>query len=209
MLYIFLLVGGGLAAFGFLAMRDPMRFNLFGSQDPVRVGYYQRQVLDRRYRINPRIVGMFVSFFGLVIFLAVLHGLLKFALFEKLSEAFMVLLGLTFISAFCFGLVDLVVQGIRGRGPELIFGWYKMLKQSAELGPVAAFPSFSPRMDNEKKGVYGCLLYSGRLNRLAGIPNPAHLAPFSIRAHYFAFGSYFPAAFRTEALKASSSEGTQ
>jgi len=31
-----------------------------------------------------------------------------------------------------------------------MFGWYKMWKQSMELGPVAAFPNFSPRMGKEK-----------------------------------------------------------
>ena len=122
-----------------------MRFTLFGRQNPQVVGYYQRKVLDRRYRLQLRMVGMFFSSFGLMILTDELSGLLKFRLVRAVSEAFLGLLWLTFISCFIFGLVDLV-QGIRGRG----FGLYKMWKQSMELGPVAAFPSFSPRMDKEK-----------------------------------------------------------
>jgi len=139
-----------------------MLFALFGG-NPQGLGYYQRMTLDRRYRIQLRVVGVFLSFFGLMILTAVLDGLLKFTFVHALSEGFLLLLSLTFISAFIYGLVDLVVQGVRGRGAELFFGSFRMLKQSMELGPVAAFPTFHPRMDREKKvftTVYVALLVS-------------------------------------------------
>jgi hypothetical protein len=150
MLYVFLLIGGGIAVFGFVAMRDPMRFALLGRLNPSSEGYYQRMVLDRRNRLQLRMVGMVTSFFGLMVLMGMLDGELKFKLVHSVSEGFLSLLWLTFISCFLFGLVDAIVQGIRGRGAELMFGWYEMWKQSMELGPVAAFPSFSPRMDKEK-----------------------------------------------------------
>jgi hypothetical protein len=161
MLIVFLLIGCTVATAGFAAMRDPIHFALFGAFNPQVKGYYQRMVLDRRYRIQLRVLGMVASFFGLMILTAGLEGLLKFKVVHVISEAFLVVLWLSFISAFIFGLVDAVVQVIRGHGTELMFGWYRMWKQSMELGPVAAFPIFMPRMDSEKKvftAVYGALV---------------------------------------------------
>jgi hypothetical protein len=144
-------------------MRDPMRFVLFRTGNPQVVGYYQRMVLDRRHRVELRAVGMVFSFFGLMIFTAVLDGLLKVRFLHVLSDACLGLLSLSFLSVFIFGLIDAIVQGVRGRGGELMFGWYQTWKQSMELGPVAAFPIFEPRMDREKKvftAVYSILVAS-------------------------------------------------
>ena len=91
--------------------------------NPQVEGYYQRMVLDRRYRIQLRLVAMVISFFGWMILAAGLEGLLKFKLVQALSEASLGLLWLSFISAFVFGLVDAIVLGIRGRWAELMFGW--------------------------------------------------------------------------------------
>jgi hypothetical protein len=146
-----LCIGCGLGVFGFAAMREPMRFALFGAFNPQVEGYYQRMVLDRRSRIQLRMVGMFASFFGLVIFMVGLDALLRFQFVDVLSQVFLGLLWLSFISGFVYGLVDVIIQGIRGRSTELIFGWYRMWKQSIELGPVAAMPVFMPRMDKERK----------------------------------------------------------
>lgn len=146
-----LCIGCGAAVVGFAAMREPMRFALFGAFSPQVEGYYQRMVLDRRNRIQLRMVGMVFSFFGLMILMVELDGLLRFQFVHVLSEAFLGLLWLSFISVFIFGLVDAIIQVIRGRGGELIFGWYRMWKQSIELGPVAACPVFMPRMDKERK----------------------------------------------------------
>jgi hypothetical protein len=146
-----LCIGGGVAIIGFAAMREPMRFSLFGAFSPQVEGYYQRMVLDRRSRIQLRMLGMVVSFFGLMILTVGLDGLLRLQLVHVLSDAFLGLLWLSFSSVFIFGLVDAIILVIRGRGGELIFGWYRMWKQSIELGPVAAVPVFMPRMEKERK----------------------------------------------------------
>jgi len=146
-----LCIGCGVAFLGFAAMREPMRFTLFGAYSPQVEGYYQRMVLDRRYRIQLRMVGIVFSFFGLMILMVGFNGLLRFRFVHILSDAFLVLLWLSFVSAFGFGLIDAIIQVIRGRGGELIFGWYRMWKQSVELGPVAALPIFMPRMEKERK----------------------------------------------------------
>ena len=103
-------------------MRDPMRFTLFRTFNPQIVGYYQRMVLDRRYRIQLRIVGMLMSFFGLIVLTGVLDGFLKFKIVQAVSEAFLGLLWLSFITFFVFGLVDAIVLGIRAQGADSMFG---------------------------------------------------------------------------------------
>lgn len=130
-------------------MRDPMCFALFGTFTPQVEGYYQRMVLDRRYRLQLRMVGIVMSFFGLGFFTAALRGLLKYRLVDVLSQAFLVLMALSFTSVFIFGLVHALVETIRGRG--FVDEWFRMWKQSMELGPVAAVPIFDPRTDKEKR----------------------------------------------------------
>ena len=55
------LIGLALAAFGFAAMRDPMRLNL-NPFPPSAKGYYQRMVLDTTMRIQLRVLGVYCAY---------------------------------------------------------------------------------------------------------------------------------------------------
>jgi hypothetical protein len=90
-----------------------------------------------------------VSYFGLVIFTAGLQGMLKFEVFQNISDGFLVLLWLSFIASFGFGLIYFVVQLVRGRAIELFTGWFEMRKRQIELGPIAVYPAITPRMSKE------------------------------------------------------------
>ncbi len=145
---LILLVGFGLAAFGLLVMRDPMRFVWLA---PGAEGYYQRLVLDPVQRHQMRMLGMIVSFFGLVIITAALKGRLRLRVMGGISDGFLVVLSLSFIAAFGFGLAYTIVEVLRGRGKKVLFGWFEMLKRGAELGPIAVDPAITPRMHKEAK----------------------------------------------------------
>src|SRR5579862_4908398 len=104
---LILLIGFGIAVFGFLVMRNPMRL---ASLAPGVEGYYQRMVLDPSQRNQLRIFGMIASFFGLVIFSVPLRGLLKFQIIDTLSGGLLALLWLSFIAAFAFGVINAIIQ---------------------------------------------------------------------------------------------------
>jgi hypothetical protein len=149
------IIGSGIAASGFLVMRNPMRLTLLARGAEV---YYQRMILDRSRRNQLRIVGMIISFFGLVILSVPLRGL-RLKIFDTLSEGFLVLLWFSFISAFAFGVINAAVQLVRGRG-EGLFDGFRMRRQGIELGPIAVYPAITPRMCREAKAftIVYCLL---------------------------------------------------
>jgi hypothetical protein len=124
---------GGLAVIGILVMRNPL---LLARLAPGEKGYYQRMVLDRFQRIQMRVLGMIVSFFGLVILTAGLNGMLKLEVLQTISSGFLVLLWLSFIAAIGFGLIYFVVRLVGGRASELFTDWFEMRQRQVELGPT-------------------------------------------------------------------------
>jgi len=139
-----LLIASAIAAMGFLVMRNPMRLAMLA---PGAEGYYQRMVLDRYQRNQMRMLGMVLSFFGLMVFTGVLKGFLRSKSFDAVSTGMLVLLWLSFISV--SGLIYLIVQLIRGRWKELFFGWFRMYRRGMELGPIDVYPAITPRMRGE------------------------------------------------------------
>jgi hypothetical protein len=136
-------IGAILAAFGFLVMRNPMRLAMLA---PGARGYYQRMVLDTSSRNQLRILGVLVCTFGLCIGTAASGGLLKSHVLQSISEGFLVLLWLVFISAWVGGLILVIVQLLRGRG----FGdWFQMWRTGAVLGEVNVSPPVTPKMQRE------------------------------------------------------------
>ncbi len=127
-------------------MRNPMLFVFLA---PGTEGYYQRMVLDRRQRNQLRMLGMIFSFFGLAMLTGVLSGRLSSKIFGAISNGMLVLLWISFTSAFMFGIIYSVVQIFRGRGKELFTDWFKMYRQGIELGPIDVSPTITPRMGRE------------------------------------------------------------
>src|SRR5208282_2466866 len=126
------LVGLPIATFGFLVMRNPMRLALLS---PWQEGYYQRMVLDTTMRIQLRVLGVLVCLFGASILTALLGSALKASLLSAVSEGLWVLMGLIFFAAWGVGLILAIWQLSRGE----LFDWWRMLKVSAELGPIDVF----------------------------------------------------------------------
>ncbi len=141
-----LLITSGIAAMGFSVMRNPMLFVFLA---PGAEGYYQRMVLDRFQRNQMRMLGMILSFFGLAILTAVLSSRLSATIFRAISDGMLVLLWLSFASAFMFGVFYMVVQVFRGRGKELFTDWFKMYRQGIELGPIDVSLTITPRTRRE------------------------------------------------------------
>jgi hypothetical protein len=136
-------IGAILATFGFLVMRDPMRLAMFA---PGARGYYQRMVLDTSSRNQLRMLGVLVCIFGLCIGTAGSAGLLKSRVLQSISDGFLVLLWLVFISVCVAGLILQIVQLARGRG----FGdSFQKWRTSAALGEVNVYPLVTPRMRRE------------------------------------------------------------
>jgi hypothetical protein len=154
---LILLVGFGFAAFGFAVMRNPMRLAWLA---PNAGGYYQWMVLDRAKRQQLRVVGMLFFFFGLVILSSAFSGLLRFKILEIAYEGTLGLLWVSFIAAFGFGVIESIVQLVRGRGKEHFFGSFGMWRQGIELEPIAVDLAITPQMRNESRvfTVICCLL---------------------------------------------------
>lgn len=153
-----LCIGSVIAVLGFLVMRNPMLLTLLA---PGAEGYYQRMVLDRFQRIQMRMLGMVLSFFGLVVATSALSGPSSSKIFGTISNGMLVLLWLSFISGFVFGITYAVVQIFRGRWKELLFGWMGTYRRGIELGPISVHPAITPRMRKESIAftvVYCCLL---------------------------------------------------
>lgn len=135
-------IGSAVALFGFVAMRDPMRFALL---TPGQKGYYQRLVLDRYQRVQLRMLGVLLCLFGLVIATAALSGLPQLKIFESVSTALLVLLWLVFCGAWVFGLFYSIVLLIRGE----FLKWLRLWRESAQLGPLNVYPTITPAMRKE------------------------------------------------------------
>jgi hypothetical protein len=140
------LIGLVLAAFGFAAMRDPMRLNLNPFSLSAK-GYYQRMVLDTTMRIQLRVLGVLVCLFGSSIFTTSLGSALRVSSLNTVSEGLWVLMGLIFFAAWGVGLILAIHQLIKGE----LFKWWRMWKVSADLGPIDAFPPVTPKMQREAR----------------------------------------------------------
>lgn len=136
------LVGLPIAVFGFLVMRNPMRLAVLS---PWQEGYYQRMVLDTTMRIQLRVLGALVCPFGTGIATASLGSTLKASSLSAASEGLWVLMGLIFFAAWGVGLILAIRQLFRGE----LFSWWRMLKVSADLGPIDVFPPVTTRMQKE------------------------------------------------------------
>jgi hypothetical protein len=154
---LILLISSGIAAFGVLVMRNPMRLALLA---PGAEGFYQRMVLDRVQRNQLRMVGMIMSFFGLMILTNILGGLVRINVLHAVSDGMLALLWVSFIAAFGFGVIYSIVMLVRGRGKEVFLGSFRMWRQGMELGPIAVEPAITPRMHTETRvfTVIYCLL---------------------------------------------------
>jgi hypothetical protein len=127
--FIGAVIGAILATFGFLVMRNPMRLAMFA---PRARGYYQRMVLDTSSRNQLRVLGVLLCTFGLCISTAASGGLLKSRALQSVSDGFLVLLCLVFISAWGAGLILVIVQLVRRRG----FGdWFQTWRTSRPRNP--------------------------------------------------------------------------
>lgn len=111
-----ILLGAGIAVWGFAAMRNPMLFSLTRMTE----GYYQRLVLDRSQRIGLRNLGVVVGFFGLYMGTGISSGMVGSKRVERVAEAFALLLGLSFVLAITSGLVMFSIQLLRGKS----FNWW-------------------------------------------------------------------------------------
>lgn len=138
------LIGSLLAAFGFVAMRNPMRLNLFSFYAGAE-GYYQRMVLDTSTRNQLRVLGALICLFGSSIFSASAGAELKVHFLSAISEGLWVLMGCIFICAWVVGLVLFVWQLFKGQA----FNWFQAWKLASQLGPIDVFPPITPKMRRE------------------------------------------------------------
>jgi len=138
-------VGFTLAGFGFLLMRNPVKFVLFA---PGEEGYYQRLVLDRSSRVGLRGLGMGMSLFGSVILTAALGAFPRLQLLKIVSDGLLTLMTLLFLGAWGFGVLYSVVQLFRGRF-EGWSDWVRRRRLEIELGPIAVYPLMTPAMRRE------------------------------------------------------------
>jgi hypothetical protein len=140
-------IGALLAAFGFLVMWNPMRLALLA---PGARGYYQRIVLETSSRNQLRILGALVCTFGLCISTSASGELLRSHVLLSISDGFVVLLWVVFISAWVAGVILAIVHFAQGRG----FGdWFQMWRKTAVLGAVLGevniYPPVTPKMRRE------------------------------------------------------------
>jgi hypothetical protein len=153
--FIGAVIGAILATFGFLVMQNPMWLAILA---PGARGYYQRIVLNTSSRNQLRILGVLVCTFGLCIGTAALGGLLKSGVLRSISDGFLVLLWLVFISAWVAGVILAIVQLARRRG----FGdWFQMWRTGSVLGEVNVYPPVTPKMRREAilfTSIFGALV---------------------------------------------------
>ena len=137
-------VGLTVATLGFAVMRDPMKLAWLA---PAAEGYYQRAALDRWQRIPLRLLGMLVSLFGMMIASAAFGALLRIPALRGTSDVLLVEMGMLFFAAWGFGLVQFVVQLVRGES----LNWFQQWKRSVVLGPIAVSPAITPAMKKESR----------------------------------------------------------
>jgi len=136
-------IGAFLAAFGFLVMWNPMRLAVLA---PGARGYYQRIVLETSSRNQLRILGALVCTFGLCISTSASGELLRSQVLLSISDGFVVLLWVVFISAWVAGVILAIVHFARGRG---VGDWFQIWRKSAILGEVNIYPPVTPKMRRE------------------------------------------------------------
>ena len=136
-------IGGILAALGFLVMWNPMRLAVLA---PGARGYYQRIVLETSSRNQLRILGALVCTFGLCISTSASGELLRSHVLLSISDGFVVLLWVVFISAWGAGLILAIMHFARGRG---VGDWFQTWRKGAVLGEVKIYPPVTPKMRRE------------------------------------------------------------
>jgi hypothetical protein len=157
-------VGLALAAFGFAAMRNPMRLNLL-SFNPAAESYYQRMVPDTSTRNQLRVLGALICLFGSSIFIASLGAALKIRFLNAVSEGLWVLMGCIFFAAWGAGLIVFVWQLLKGQS----FNWFEAWKLGAQLGPIDVFPPITPKMRREAQISTAALMILSCLAVLAAL----------------------------------------
>jgi hypothetical protein len=98
-------------------------------------------VLESSSRNQLRILGVLVCTFGLCIGTAKSGELLKSQVLQSISDGFLVLLWVVFISALVAGLIL-----ERGRG---VGDWFRMWRNGAVLGEINVYPAETPKMQCE------------------------------------------------------------
>jgi hypothetical protein len=93
-----------------------------------------------------RILRVVVCTFGLCIGTAASSSLLKSRVLQSISDGFLVVLWLVFISAWVTGLILVIVQLARGRG---LGDWFQMWRTGAVLGEVNLYPLLTSKMRRE------------------------------------------------------------
>jgi hypothetical protein len=142
-----LVVGSGIAAFGFLIMRDPTRLAWL---DHGAEAFYQRTIARGPVdRFQYRMLGVFLSFFGLAVLSGVLSGILKIG--DTVSDGFLALLWISFITGFVFGMIHSIYEVTQGRGKDVFFGALKMRRRFITLGPIDFDSATISQMQKEAK----------------------------------------------------------
>jgi len=139
------IIGLGIAIFGFLVMRDPLRLSIFA---PGEEGYYQRMVFDALPRNSLRALGMLVCLFGASIVTAALGAAFKVRALQAMSKGLWALMVLSFLALWCFGIGSAIWQALRGKSSGWS-DWFQSRRRAIELGPVDVFPSVTPQMRRE------------------------------------------------------------
>jgi hypothetical protein len=160
-------IGLVLAAFGFAAMRDPMRFNL-NPFSPSAQGYYQRMVLDASTRNQLRLLGALICLFGSSIFTSLLAAALKSHWLDAGSTGLWALMGYIFLGTWGLGLLLFLWQLSRGRS----FDWFKAWRLSAQLGPINVSPAMTPKMRREAQLFTAALLTLSCIAALLSLHTP-------------------------------------
>jgi len=139
-------IGAGLAGLGVWAMRNPLLLPGWGFGPP---GYYQRVIRDSKVRFSQRMLGMIASFFGLMILTGLVNSVAGSRFSNNLSNAFLAMLVLAFMAAFAIGFTFTVVEILRGRWKEALFGGFGTLPRQVQFEPASVDPPLAAKMKRE------------------------------------------------------------
>jgi hypothetical protein len=76
-------------------------------------------------------------------------SLLKSKIVGAESDGMLDLLAFSFVACYSTGSILLVVQLLRRRGRESLFGWFARRRRESQFGPIAVSPFPTPRMRAE------------------------------------------------------------
>jgi len=135
-------------------MRNPMVLTsmALGSK-----GYYQRMLLDRAQRNQMRAMSMIFSILGLMFLTQALSSLVHYRSVETVANGMLILLWVTFAASVCLAAGFTIVQSIRGRWKQALFGWFTQSRQDTEGGSLRTDPVTALRF--QKETVFFTVIY--------------------------------------------------